>query len=149
MRRCFAKLRHVTISIHVTSSFRFRSSGSNFEVKCFCQLLVWKCLKSVMWLGSILFLNKLTMLTVAHADWVYRLFVLWYMWILANEVFSLTTNVPTDTLQSQIHTFQTDFRTRDSLVWSANLSTEAARLPTQLAPAVYKLTLTPSRHLVC
>ena len=95
MRRCFAKLRHVTISIHVTSSFRFRSSGSNFEVKCFCQLLVWKCLKSVMWLGSILFLNKLTMLTVAHADWVYRLFVLWYMWILANEVFSLTTNVPT------------------------------------------------------
>ena len=45
----------------------FRSSGSNYEVKCFCQLLAWKCLKSVMWLGSILFLNTLTMLTISHA----------------------------------------------------------------------------------
>ena len=61
----FAKLRHVTISMHVTSSFR--CSGSNFKAKCFYQLLAWKCLKSVMWLGSILFLNTLAMLTISHA----------------------------------------------------------------------------------
>ena len=70
------------------------------------QLLAWKYLQSVMWLGSILLLlifilfllkGSLQVNYPGRADWlrlnivelnwsVYQLFVLWYMRILENEI---------------------------------------------------------------
>ena len=234
----------MTISIHVTSCF-FLIEWFELRSEVFLQqLLVWKCLKSVMWLGSILFLNTLTMLTISqshnltmltisqclqshnaynltmltisqclqshnaynltmltisqclqshnltmltvsqshnltmltisqclqshnltmltisqclqshnaynltisHANRgrpVYRLFVLWYMCEFLQTKYSPSQQMYQLILglQSQIHTFQTDFRPPDSLVWWTTLPTEAAWLPTQLAPAVYKFVM--------
>ena len=90
------------------------------------QLFVWKCLKSVMWLGSILFFNTLTMLTISHAEFG-------YMWILqtkyspSQQMYQL--------ILGMVVTFQTDFRPPDSLVWWAHPPYRGSSVTNPIGPS--------------